>query len=53
MWKKIIVFFILCGSLAGCYESGPQDDATQTVPITNNPNAMPGPMKTSPLPNLF
>jgi len=53
MWKKIIVFFVLSGTLTGCFEAGPEDAATLTVPVTNNPHAMPGPMKTSSLPNVF
>jgi hypothetical protein len=53
MWKKIIVFLVLSGALAGCFDAGPEDPATRTVPVTNNPHAMPGPMKSSPMPNLF
>jgi hypothetical protein len=53
MMKKIIVFLAICCALTGCYESGPQDTATLTVPVTNNPHALPGPMKTSPMPNIF
>jgi len=53
MWKKIIVFFALSVALTGCYEAGPEDPAMLTVPVTNNPNALPGPIKTSPLPNVF
>jgi hypothetical protein len=53
MRKKIILFFALCALLTGCYEAGPTDDAQRTIPITNNPNAMPGPMKASPMPNSF
>jgi hypothetical protein len=53
MWKKTILFLALCGLLTGCYEAGPADDAQRTIPITNNPNAMPGPMKTSPMPSSF
>lgn len=43
----------MCVILAGCYSAGPDEDDTRTVPITNNPHAMPGPMKTSPLPSIF
>jgi hypothetical protein len=53
MWKKIIVFLAISCALTGCFEAGPADTATLTVPVTNNPHAMPGPMKTSPMPNLF
>ncbi|HNA62114.1 MAG TPA: hypothetical protein PKW79_03460 [Rhabdochlamydiaceae bacterium] len=50
---KVILVFVCCGLLAGCYESGPEEDDVRTVPVTNNPNAMPGPMKMSPLPSIF
>ena len=53
MWKKTIVFLAVRCALTGCYEAGPQDTATLTVPVTNNPHALPGPMKTSPMPNVF
>jgi hypothetical protein len=53
MWKKIIVFFALSALLTGCFEAGPQDTATLTVPVTNNPHALPGSMKSSPMPNVF
>jgi len=53
MLKKLIVFLVLSAALAGCFQAGPEDPATQTVPVTNNPHALPGPMKTSPLPNIF
>jgi hypothetical protein len=53
MKVKIILALICCGLLTGCYESGPEDGEARTVHVTNNPNAMPGPMKTSPLPSIF
>jgi len=53
MMKKIIVFLVIGCALTGCYEAGPEDTATLTVPVTNNPHALPGAMKTSPMPNTF
>ena len=53
MWKKIFVLLAISCALTGCYEAGPKDTATLTVPVTNNPHALPGPMKTSPMPNVF
>ncbi len=53
MWKEIIVFLVISCTLTGCYEAGPKDTATLTVPVTNNPHALPGPIKSSPMPNLF
>ncbi|HEX4839442.1 MAG TPA: hypothetical protein VFU89_03250 [Rhabdochlamydiaceae bacterium] len=51
--KKIVVFLAICFVFTGCYEAGPEDTATLTVPVTNNPHALPGAMKTSPMPNIF
>ena len=39
--------------LAGCYKAGPDEGEISTIPVTNNPNQMPGSMKTSPMPNVF
>jgi hypothetical protein len=50
---KVISVFLLCLALAGCYKMGPDESEVRTVPVTNNPNAMPGTMQTSPLPSLF
>jgi hypothetical protein len=52
---KIAVFIILAGclTLAGCYSVGPEAGAISTIPVTNNPNAMPGSMKSSPMPSVF
>jgi hypothetical protein len=50
---RVILFFLICAAFTGCYQMGPDEGQTRTVPVTNNPNAMPGPMKTSPLPTTF
>jgi hypothetical protein len=52
---KLAIFVILfgCLTLAGCYHLAPGEGELSTVPVTNNPNAMPGPMKTSPMPSVF
>jgi hypothetical protein len=51
MLKKLIVFFALSFILTGCFESGPEDTATLTTPVTNNPHALP--IKGNPMPNVF
>jgi hypothetical protein len=56
--KKMKKILLLCASLSlvllqGCYSLGPQEGEVSTVPVTNNPNAMPGPMKTNSLPSIF
>jgi hypothetical protein len=50
-FKSLVVVLIL--TLAGCYRLAPGEDEISTVPVTNNPHAMPGPMNTSPMPSSF
>jgi len=47
---KILVLFALLLSISGCYQLAPAEDDMRTVPVTNNPNLLPGPVKTNPLP---
>lgn len=47
---KTIIFLVLAAALAGCYQLAPAEDDMRTVPVTNNPNLLPGPVKTNPLP---
>jgi hypothetical protein len=35
--------------LAGCYKTAPDEDELRTVPVTNNPHALPGPIRSNPL----
>jgi len=35
--------------LAGCYKTAPDEGELNTVPVTNNPNLLPGPARASPL----
>jgi hypothetical protein len=51
--KIKILAILLIMTLAGCYKMAPEEGEISTVPVTNNPNAMPGPMKTSPMPSVF
>lgn len=53
MKYQIVLFIGFLLVLGGCYQVGPEEGAVSTVPVTNNPNAMPGTMKTSPLPSVF
>lgn len=50
---KILIALVGCLLFASCYRMGPDEGEISTVPVTNNPNAMPGPMKTGPLPSVF
>lgn len=50
---KIVMLLIILGCVAGCYKVAPGEGEISTVPVTNNPNAMPGPMKSSPMPSVF
>lgn len=44
--KLIVVGLLL---LAGCYKSAPEENELRTVPVTNNPNILPGPQRSNPL----
>lgn len=35
--------------LTGCYKTAPDAGALNTVPVTNNPNLLPGPARANPL----
>ncbi len=50
---KIIIMVILCEVVTSCYKMGPEEDDPRTVPVTNNPHAMPGPIPSAPLLNNF
>ena len=51
--KNILIILVGCLTLAGCYQLHPDEGEISTVPVTNNPNAMPGSMQTSPMPSIF
>jgi hypothetical protein len=53
MMTKIVLFLVLCTLLAGCFEANPSDVAMQTVPVTNNPHAMPGVERAKMSPGTF
>jgi len=48
-----LCLLVILSLLAGCYKVGPDEGEISTVPVTNNPNQMPGTMKNNPMPNVF
>jgi hypothetical protein len=50
--KRWAIFLTLL-ALAGCYSIAPGEGEISTVPVTNNPNTMPGTMKSSSMPSMF
>ncbi len=51
--KRVVTILFLALGLAGCYRVAPDEGEISTVPVTNNPNAMPGPMKSGGMPSVF
>ena len=49
----LTLFSLLFIALSGCYQIAPEEGEISTVPITNNPNAMPGSMRSSSMPSMF
>jgi hypothetical protein len=50
-FKTLVVLVFL--TLAGCYRLAPGEGEISTVPVTNNPHALPGPMNANPMPSSF
>lgn len=44
--KFFLVFLLV---LTGCYKTAPDEGELNTVPVTNNPNLLPGPARANPL----